>query len=154
MIGTCRAAREVAAAPDLVFDVVTDLAALTRWNAVVVEVTDTPPELVPGAQWVVRCRAKGMSWSSRSTLLELDPAGRRFAHRSGTDDGNPSYADWRWTVRPTGGGCRLQVEWQLHPRTTLRRLVLAPVRARMLRREVAVSLDALAQLVAARQAER
>ena len=61
----------------------------------------------------------GQSWRSRSRLEELDRERRVFTYRSGTDDGNPSYALWR-------------------------KVLLGPVRHRQLRRsEVPASIAAL-----------
>lgn len=57
-------------------------------------VVEQPSHLEAAAEWVVEFRALGQRWRSRSTAEELDVAARRFAYRSGTDDGNPSYARW------------------------------------------------------------
>lgn len=67
---------------------------------------------------------------------------RRFAYRSGTDDGNPSYADWDWSVTADPqGGCMITVTFQARPRTFWRSLVLARIRQYQLaRREVPGSL--------------
>jgi hypothetical protein len=67
-----------------------------------------------------------------------------FAYRSGADDGNPSYAIWRWQVDPLEqGGSLVTVSWDLHPATFWRRALLARIRARQLRREVPASIVAL-----------
>jgi hypothetical protein len=86
-----------------------------------------------------------LRWISRSTVVEHDPESMVFAFRSGTDDGNPSYAEWRWSVTADGDGTILEVSWRLCPRTALRRWLLAPYRARRLRREVPTSLADLAR---------
>lgn len=80
------------AGPDAVFATLTDLARLPDWNAAMTSVVDQHGQLEVGAEWVVEFRALGQRWRSRSTVEELDVAARRFAYRSGTDDGNPSYA--------------------------------------------------------------
>lgn len=137
--------RRIAADPDEVFAAVTDLARLPEWNRAVTRTLELPRALHPGAEWVVEVTAFGQRWPSRSRLVEHDPAARRFAHRSGTDDGNPSYADWVWTVTPVPGGCEVAVTATLAPRTFWRRLLLARVRRHQLaRREVPDSLAALA----------
>ena len=123
----------VAADPDEVFRLIT-----------------TPERLTVNAQWVVTVAALGQSWPSRSTVLELDPSSRRFAYRSQSDDGNPSYADWSWRVTDAPGGCRVTVSLALHPVTFWRRVLLARIRARQLqRRELPASLAALASRMAA-----
>ncbi len=86
----------------------------------------------------------GTSWRSRSRAVELDTTARRFRYRSCTDDGNPSFGDWTWTVDDHGkGGCRVVVGWALEPRTFWRRVMMARVRNRLLRREITASLEAL-----------
>jgi len=136
----------VAAPPDDVFALISDIERLPEWNAILQEVTERPAELVPGAQWVVRFGAMGQAWRSRATLEELDPVARRFAYRAGTDDGNPSFAQWCWEVAGEGDGSRLTVSFSLNPETFWRRLVLARVRSLQLRRkEVPASIAAVAR---------
>jgi uncharacterized protein YndB with AHSA1/START domain len=134
----------LAAAPDAAFALLTDVDRLPEWNAIMAGVVERPEALVSGAQWVVEFRALGQSWRSRSQLEELDPARRLFVYRSGTDDGNPSYARWRWAVEDAGDGrSRVTASWDLHPATFWRRWLLAPVRSRQLQREVPASIAAL-----------
>lgn len=143
----------VPAPPDLVFAVLTDVARLPDWNAAMTHVVDQPAVLAIGSEWVVAFRALGQTWHSRSVVEELDLTGRRFAYRSGTDDGNPSHARWTWTVTDQPAGSRVTVTWTLHPATFWRRALLARVRSRQLARtEVPASLSALASLVAAEPA--
>ena len=131
--------------PDSVFRLVSTPALLAEWNRAIVRVVDAPAELSPGAEWVVHLSALGQSWQSRSTVVELDLVARRFAYRSQTDDGNPSYADWSWQVTDAPGGCEVSVSFVLHAVTFWRRVLLAKVRARQLRRrELPASLGALA----------
>lgn len=139
--------RRIAVDPDTVFRAVTDLNGLPTWNRAITRVLDAPAELTPGCEWVVEVRALGQRWPSRSRLVELDPQARRFAYRSGTDDGNPSYATWMWTVTGAPGGSDVEVTWTVSPRTFWRRVLLARVRAAQLRRhEVPASLVALGAL--------
>jgi hypothetical protein len=102
---------------------------------------------------VVAFKAMGaMRWKSRSRCEELDPVARRFRHRSGTDDGNPSYALWAWEVVPDGDNSSVMVSWELHPVTLLRRVAMSRMRQRMLsRNEVQASLQTLATLAAAEE---
>jgi uncharacterized protein YndB with AHSA1/START domain len=139
----------VAAAPDAVFRLITAPDRLPEWNRAIVRVVDAPQQLSVGAEWVVQLSALGQSWPSRSTVLELDPGTRHFAYRSQTDDGNPSYADWSWDVADAPGGCEVTVSAALHPTTFWRRVLLARVRDRQLRRrEIPASLGALASRAA------
>jgi uncharacterized protein YndB with AHSA1/START domain len=135
----------VAASPDKVFGTLVDVAGLPRWNDAVVRVLEDPGTLTPGSEWVVEVTAMGKHWPSRSRVEELDRERRVFAYRSRSDDGNPSYAQWRWTVREQPGGSEVEVEWSLNPKTFWRRVLLAKVRAKMLgRTEVPASLASLA----------
>lgn len=130
--------------PDVTFHTLTDLAGLPAWNAAISQVLDLPTELVPGAEWVVEMRALAQSWPSRSRVEVVDQAGRRFAYRSWTDDGNPSFARWTWTVAEDPAGALVTVVWELHPVTFWRRVLLARIRARQLaRREIPASIQAL-----------
>ena len=135
------------ASPDDVFDVLTDPARLSAWNRIMTDVVEAPPSLTPGCDWVVAFKAMGvMRWRSRSRCEHVDRAAHRLVYRSGTDDENPSYALWRWTVEDgPDGGSRIHVEWELHPLTFWRRLLLSRMRQRMLRQEVQDSLRALAE---------
>lgn len=140
-----RASAIVAAHPDSVFRTLTDIAALPTWNARMTRVVEQSAELEPGAYWVVEFHVLGRTWRSRSTVEELDSARRRFAYRSRTDDGNPSYAHWTWEVTEDPAGSRVTVTSELHPITFWRRVLLGRVRARQLARtELPASLTALA----------
>lgn len=150
-----QATATIAAPPEVVFGAITDVARLPEWNAVMTDVVEKPTALVPGAQWVVAFHVMGRSWHSRATVEDYDIEHRRFSYRSGTDDGNPSYATWTWTVEPEGEASRVTVEWDLHPVTFWRRTLLVKVRSRQLTRsEVPGSLAALAAHVATPQNER
>ena len=139
------ASQFVAARPEDVFALITAPERLPEWNGAIVRVVDAPDQLSPGAQWVVQLSALGQSWPSRSTVVAIDPQARRFAYRSQTDDGNPSYADWSWTVADASGGCEVTVSCALHPATFWRRVLFAKIRSWQLRRrELPASLHALA----------
>ncbi len=139
---------EVPGDADEVFDLVIDVDRLPDWNAAMKRVVERPAVLVPGSEWVVEFQALGRTWLSRSRVEELDRHGRVFAYRAATDDGNPSYARWRWQVEPDARGSTVTIGWDLHPQTFWRRVLLARVRHRQLRRtEVPASLDALARVL-------
>ena len=145
-----RVSSTVSAPPETVFDLVTALDRLPEWNANMTAVVERPPVLGPGTEWVVEFRAMGQTWRSRSRLEELDPARRVFRYRSGTDDGNPSFAVWNWEVADADepGASSVTVSWELHPATFWRKVLLARVRHRQLRRvEVPASIVALAAVL-------
>lgn len=134
-----------------VFATLVDPAALPSWNTAIRRVVDAPESLAPGDEWVVELGALGTSWHSRSRVVELEPEAGVFVYRSGTDDGNPSYADWRWMVTPDGDSSHVTVTWDLHPVTFWRRVLLGRIRARQLRSgELPASLQALGRLAAER----
>ena len=140
-----QASAVLSASPAAVFATLTDIARLPSWNQNMTSVIEQPPELGVGAEWLVEFHALGQTWRSRSTVEALDTTGRRFAYRSRTDDGNPSYAQWVWEVAEDPAGSRVSVTWTLHPVTFWRRLLLARIRARQLARtELPASLASLA----------
>src|SRR3954468_4539378 len=82
-----------------VFAAITDIRALPSWNEHVSRVLEAPDgPLGEGVEWVVEMRAMGSTWPSRARVLRYDPDAGRFEHRSCTDDGNPSWAEWHWQV--------------------------------------------------------
>ena len=139
---------EVGAPAPEVFALVTDVERLPEWNRIITKVVERPPTLGPNAEWVVELRSMGSSWKSRSRVLALDADARRFSYRSQTDDGNPSYGDWSWTIADADDGSRVTVTWELWPKTFWRRTLLARVRNRQLRREVRSSVRALERCAA------
>lgn len=149
--GSCAAT--IPASPAAVFERITDLGQLPAWNRRMLAVVSTPPELVSGAEWVVRFRVLGRTWDSRSVVEEIDRSGLHFSYRAATDDGNPSRAMWRWDVAEAPGGSRATVRWELRPVTFWRRTLLGRVRAYQLaHQEVPASLLSLtANIATARQ---
>ena len=136
---------------DAVFAAITDIGRLPDWNAAMTRVVEQPPTLEPGAEWVVEFHVLGSTWRSRSRVEAIDRESRRFAYRTATDDGNPSFALWRWQVADADGGCEVRVSWDLHPVTFWRRNLFVHIRSRQLRRrEVPDSLAALTQAARAR----
>ena len=144
---TGTAERTVSSPASDVFGLLTNVDRLPEWNSIIVKVVDRPETLSPGAEWVVQLKALGNSWESRSTIEEYDPGRFVFSYRSQTDDGNPSYTRWRWTVEANGGQSRVTVSWDLHPQTFWRRALLVRVRSRQLQREVPASIDSLARAI-------
>jgi uncharacterized protein YndB with AHSA1/START domain len=146
MGGTGSVSASIPWSPDDVFAFLSDIDRLPDWNSIMTRVVERPDRIAPGIEWLVEFKALGNTWRSRSNVQEYDPTERVLAYRSCTDDGNPSYAIWRWVVEPAGeGGSRVTVSWDLNPATFWRRVLLARIRARQLRREVPASIDALAR---------
>ncbi len=137
--------------PDDAFGAITDLRRLPEWNQSITQVLDAPTAMSPGSEWVVEVSVWGQRWPSRSRLEELDSRSRCFAYRSASDDGNPSYAEWAWTVADADAatpGCEVTVTWELPPATFWRRTLLARLRQRRMQRvEVPASLADLEDLV-------
>ena len=71
---------------------------------------------------------------------------RVFAYKSGTDDGNPSRAMWRWEVEETPNGSKVTCSWDLRPVTFWRRTLLVRMRAPSLAKEVNESIAALGKV--------
>lgn len=136
--------RHVDVPADAALDLITDLSRLPAWNTAIIRVLESPTTLTTGQEWVVEVAALGQRWPSRSRVTALDRQARVFSYRAQSDDGNPSYADWTWTVTEAPGGCDVTVTWQLSPQTFWRRVLLARIRQRQLHRtEVPASLTAL-----------
>ena len=150
MTAVTHASAVMAARPDAVFGTLIDIARLREWNAAMTSVVEQPDRIEVGAEWVVEFRVLGRTWRSRSIIEDIDVAARRFVYRSGTDDGNPSYARWAWEVTEDPAGSRVTVTWTLHPVTFWRRTLLVRIRGRQLARaELPTSLAALAAATAA-----
>jgi uncharacterized protein YndB with AHSA1/START domain len=146
MGGTGSVTASIPRSPNDVFTFLSDIDRLPDWNGHITKVLDRPDAITPGAEWVVEMNAVGNRWPSRSKVQEYDPTAHVFAYRSCTDDGNPSYAIWRWVVEPAAeGGSRVTVSWDLNPATFWPRVLLARIRAHQLQREVPASIDSLAR---------
>jgi hypothetical protein len=133
----------VAATPAAVFGLVTDIPSLPRWNAAITEVVEVPAHLEVGSRWKVKLHALGQSWVSKSQVSAIDPATGRFAYRSQSDDGNPSYADWEWRISGEGDASVVALTVDLNPITFWRKHLLVKIRGPVLRKEMLASLTAL-----------
>jgi uncharacterized protein YndB with AHSA1/START domain len=134
----------VRATPDEVFALLTDVDRLPSWNSELIEVLERPERLLPGTEFVVLMRAAGMTWPSRTRVLEVDATHRRLVYRSVSDDGNPSFTIWTWDIAPHPAGAEVTVAWDPNPRTVWRRCFVVHWRRRCLARQVPRSLQALA----------
>jgi uncharacterized protein YndB with AHSA1/START domain len=147
MLRTISVTTHVAASPEAVFDVVTDIQRLPEWNRGITDIVEAPERLEEGAVWKVRIHAMRQSWVSRSTATALDMGTLHFAYRSQSDDGNPSYADWAWRIEPEDDGARAIVTVNLVPITFWRRYLFARIRRPGLHKEMGESLAALTALL-------
>jgi len=145
------ACRRIDAAATEVFALITDVARLPEWNDVIPRVVERPAEMTPGAEWVVVIDPPKLpSWKSRSTVVEIDSANHRFAHRTTSEDTNPSYVNWVWRVDDCDDdSCEVTVTWDVHPLTRFRKWFGPKVRRPQLEREVPRSLARLAAVVSA-----
>ena len=114
-----RANAVIDAAPSEVFAAITAIDRLPEWNERIAAVTrapDTP--LRRGVEWTVQMSIPRppAKWPSRSRVMTYDRERMLFEHTSHSDDGNPSYVVWRWSVALDPGGARVTVEWTGHPK--------------------------------------
>ncbi|MEO5974950.1 MAG: SRPBCC family protein [Ilumatobacteraceae bacterium] len=137
----------VEASPETVFKFVTNVSRLPEWNVAITEVVETPALLGVGSVWKVRIHALGQTWVSKSQVSVIDPLTGRFAYRSQSDDGNPSYADWEWHISGDGAGSIVTVAADLNPITFWRKRLLLRIRRGGLRKEMRASLVALDDIV-------
>lgn len=87
--------------PNEVFAAITPIDRLPEWNACIAAVLKAPASpLAAGIEWTVQMAISRppVKWPSRSRVLTYDPAGLVFEHISQSDDGNPTYVHWRWSV--------------------------------------------------------
>jgi uncharacterized protein YndB with AHSA1/START domain len=148
-----QASVRVDAAPQAVFDFITDVDRLPEWNAAIEAVVERPPALAEGVEWTVKMHPPRVpSWKSISRVEELDRRRCRFAYQTRNADGNPSYAQWAWEVVDGGGGADVTVTWDVYLKTADRRFLAGPLRKRMLAREVPRSLTAMVSAVRAASA--
>ena len=68
-----RAALQVDATPQAVFDLITDVNRLPEWNIAIERVLERPPELAEGVEWTIKMHPpRTLSWTSISRVEELD----------------------------------------------------------------------------------
>ena len=137
--------------PGEVFAALIDVDRLPQWNKRVERVLEPPAApLEPGVEWVVKMSVPPASWPSRARVTTLDHDRLVFEHVSQSDDGNPSYGIWTWSVSAVDGGARVDVAWAVHPATFWRRFLFAKLRRGQLADEVPASLAALGYQLAPR----
>jgi len=112
---TVAAEVRVAAPPERVWELVSDIFLMPRLSAELVAVAwlDGAAGPAVGARFTGRSAHPAMGeWETVSTVTECEPP-RRFAWAVG-DPGHPS-ATWRFTVTPDGPGTRLEQWYQMGP---------------------------------------
>jgi hypothetical protein len=138
------------APPDVVFACVTDIARLARLDRRLEAIAELPDHVDEGAEWVVFMRLTARRVRSRSHVIELDRAARRFVLRSKQDDDRPAFTIWTWSVASEGDASRVTLAWDLRAATLLRKRVVGPIRSWWIEcREAPATLAALARAVAA-----
>ncbi|MFH9552881.1 SRPBCC family protein [Streptomyces sp. NPDC017435] len=101
----------VDAAPARVYDLISDVSAISRWSPNADKVT-FDPEAGPtvGAWFSGRNRKDGKEWTSRSQIVRADP-GAAFAFVVGGAENG--IVRWEWTLAPQGRGTVVQQSWRL-----------------------------------------
>lgn len=102
--------QDIAAAPDVVWGLISDITRMGEWSP-----ESTGGTWVKGATGpVVGARFKGKnrngrkSWSTDCTVVEAEP-GRTFAFA--VTSGPFSVATWRYDIEPTSTGCTVTETW-------------------------------------------
>lgn len=102
---TSSAARElsaestVAAPPEAVWELLTDLSRMPDWSPELVRMVPLKPGGLRVGQWYLGInRRKAVVWPTRSVVAEVEP-GRRLVW-----DTRSSGARWIWELHPDGGG--------------------------------------------------
>lgn len=97
-----RAEADVAAPPERVWALLTDLSNLPDWSPELVRMVPLKPGGLRVGQWYLGInRRKAVVWPTRSVVAELEP-GRLLAW-----DTRSSGARWIWELEPTDGGTRV-----------------------------------------------
>jgi uncharacterized protein YndB with AHSA1/START domain len=103
---TAEASIEIAASPEQVYELVSDVVGVPRWavevNRCVWKGGATGPAV--GAKFRGRNKNSWRSWSTTSKVTAAEP-GRRFAFQVYAV-GVPT-AQWEYEIEPTEGGCRV-----------------------------------------------
>lgn len=137
----------VAANPDALFDLITDLDRLPEWN-------DHTHHLVAARRAGTELRmgrrdaSPGLSLEQPSSPRTPRSAGAPLRLRQHDRRREPVARLWSWHVTPHTNGSTVAVAWQLEPKTFWRKALLASVRHHQLKWEVRASIHALAALAA------
>ncbi len=112
-------ARDIAAAPEAVYDALADVTRMGEWSpeCYACEWTGESTAPVVGATFDGHNRNGEHTWTSQCTITEAD-RGRAFTFECSMFDFH--YATWGYRIEPIDGGCRV-TEWSedLRPESTL-----------------------------------
>ncbi|HVC68915.1 MAG TPA: SRPBCC family protein [Acidimicrobiales bacterium] len=102
--------RDIAAAPDRLWAMVSDVTRMGEWSpesegATWLGGADGPQ---PGAKFRGLNRNGKKKWETESTVVEAEP-GRLFAFR--VTAAGFKVAEWRYSFEPTDSGCRVTESW-------------------------------------------
>jgi uncharacterized protein YndB with AHSA1/START domain len=109
-------AREIAASPEHVYAMVSDLQRMGEWSPENEGGTwlDDTAVARPGARFRSQNHYGSKSWKSVVTVTDAEP-GRRFSFR--VTVGPVKISDWSYTFEPVPTGCQVTESWQdLRPR--------------------------------------
>jgi hypothetical protein len=138
----------VDAAPTRVYDLISEVSAISRWSPNASDVTfDAGAGPRVGAWFSGRNRKDGKEWVSRSQIVQADP-GAAFAFVVG--GGEDGIVRWEWTLTSQGRGTVVQQSWRLlrlDPVLGTTRTDLDALR-RYMTNSVETTLTALAQWLA------
>ncbi|WP_316778121.1 SRPBCC family protein [Streptomyces sasae] len=101
----------VDAAPALVYELVSEVSAISRWSPDADDIA-FDPEAGPwaGAWFSGRNRRDGRVWTSRSQIVRADPGTAFGFVVGGAENG---IVHWEWTFTPQGRGTVVQQSWRL-----------------------------------------
>ena len=117
-----RAETVVAAPPDRVWAVLTDLSRMPEWSPELLRMLALKPGGLRVGQWYLGInRRKAVVWPTRSVVAVLEP------RRSLAWDTKSSGARWVWELSPEGEGTRVVHRRPVPRRLTLLSRAFAPV---------------------------
>ncbi|MFG2956321.1 SRPBCC family protein [Streptomyces sp. NPDC048291] len=101
----------VDAAPALVYELVSEVSAISRWSPDADDVAFDPDAGPWGGAWFSgRNRRNGEVWTSRSQIVRADPGTAFGFVVGGAENG---IVHWEWTLTPQGRGTVVQQSWRL-----------------------------------------
>lgn len=117
-----RAATEVAAPPERVWEVLSDVARMPEWSRETVRMVPLKPGGLRPGQWYLGVNRRGfVVWPTRSVVTAVEP-GRRLAW-----DTRSSGAHWFYELSPSAGGTTLVHRRPVPGRLTLASRIVAPL---------------------------